>query len=77
MTTITGESLTIDEWLTIYAFIDKHPQFHLGQLRWLLRNRRENGLNKAIRKIGRNLYLNETLFSEWIFNHGQTNSPSY
>jgi len=37
-----------------------------GQLRWLARNRFENGLADAFVKIGRKLYLNVPKFNIWL-----------
>lgn len=40
--------------------------FSLGQLRFFLTKRHQNGLEKAIRKIGKRLYLRKDLFDAWI-----------
>lgn len=40
--------------------------FSMGQLRHYLLHRHKNGLEKAIRKIGKRLYLRIDLFNEWI-----------
>lgn len=44
---------------------EKYP-FTKGQIRAFLINRDVNGLNKAIRKIGRRIYIRIDLFDEWI-----------
>jgi len=55
------------KYLTLNQIIDgeKYP-FTYGQLRSFLINRTQNGLEKAVRKIGRRLYIREDLFIEWI-----------
>ncbi len=44
---------------------NKYP-FTSGQLRHFLRNGDENGLSKAVRKIGKRLYIRLDLFEKWI-----------
>lgn len=48
---------------------DKNYPFTLGQLRSFVLNREENGLDKAIRKIGKRLYIRIDLFDKWIEMH--------
>ena len=43
--------------------------FSMGQIRHFLLNRHKNGLNKAVRRIGKRLYLRQDLFEEWIEGH--------
>jgi hypothetical protein len=40
--------------------------FTIGQIRYYLVFRHKNGLDKAVRKIGKRIYLREDLFEEWI-----------
>lgn len=40
--------------------------FTMGQLRHYLLKRHKNGLEKAVRRIGKRLYLRQDLFDEWI-----------
>lgn len=44
---------------------DKYP-FTIGQIRHYLLMRHRNGLEKAVRKIGKRLYLRRDLFEQWI-----------
>lgn len=48
---------------------DKYP-FSIGQVRHYLLIRHRNGLEKAVRKIGKRLYLRKDLFDQWIENQG-------
>ncbi len=43
----------------------KYP-FTMGQLRHYLLKRHKNGLDKAVRRIGKRLYLRQDLFDQWI-----------
>ena len=43
-----------------------HYPFTLGQMRHFLLMRHKNGLEKAIRKVGKRLYIRADLFEEWI-----------
>ena len=44
----------------------KEYPFTVGQLRHYLIYRHKNGLEKAIRKIGKRIYLRQDLFEAWI-----------
>lgn len=48
----------------------KQFPFTLGQVRHFLLMRRKNGLEKAVRKLGKRLYLRSDLFLEWIESMG-------
>jgi hypothetical protein len=48
---------------------DKNYPFSLGQLRSFILKRQENGLDKAVRKIGKRIYIRIDLFDEWIEKH--------
>lgn len=43
--------------------------FSLGQIRHFLMMRHRNGLESAVRKIGKRLYLRKDLFDVWIESH--------
>jgi hypothetical protein len=43
----------------------KYP-FSMGQVRHFLLHRHKNGLDKAVRKIGKRVYLNGEMFEQWI-----------
>jgi hypothetical protein len=42
--------------------------FTMGQLRHYLLKRHKNGLEKAVRRVGKRLYLRQDLFDQWIEN---------
>lgn len=43
----------------------KYP-FTMGQMRHFLLHRHKNGLQEAVRKIGKRLYIRRDLFEQWI-----------
>ena len=45
--------------------------FTIGQLRYFLLMRHKNGLQKAVRKVGKRLYVRKDLFEEWIEAQGE------
>lgn len=49
----------------------KEYPFSIGQLRYYLTKRHLNGLQKAVRKIGKRLYLRVDLWEEWIEEQGR------
>ena len=40
--------------------------FTEGQMRFYLANRHKNGLSRAVRKLGKRLYLRLDLFDQWV-----------
>ncbi len=58
------------EYLTVQQIFDcPHYPFTRGQLRQFLIKREENGLKKAVRRIGKRIYFRKDLFEQWIENH--------
>lgn len=60
------------EYLTANDIVesDEFP-FTQGQIRFLLLNRKKNGLEKAVRKVGKNIYIRKDLFIKWIETEGK------
>lgn len=56
----------LNEFQPIDRFVEEYPQFSLYQLRWLLRSRRDNGLDAHTVKLGRRLYIHAPGFLEWV-----------
>ena len=58
---------------TVRQFAQRHTWITLGGLRWLLFNRKFNGLEKsgAIIMLGRKLLIDEQLFLQWLRHQGQ------
>lgn len=55
------------QYLSIKQIADsqRYP-FTLGQLRHYLHMRHRNGLERAVRRVGKRLYLRRDLFDQWI-----------
>ncbi len=51
---------------------DKYP-FTMGQIRYFLLYRHRNGLQNAVRKVGKRLVVRMDLFESWI----ESQSPKY
>jgi len=52
---------------------DRYP-FTSGQMRHYLIMRHRNGLEAAVRKIGKRLYLRQDLFEQWIESQASSNN---
>jgi hypothetical protein len=63
------------EYLTIKQVADKYP-FTSGQIRHFLTMRHRNGLENAIRKIGKRIYVRLDLFQSWIESQGSNGGVS-
>ncbi len=59
--------MNFNNYLSVYQIAEaaEYP-FTLGQIRHYLLMRHCNGLEKAVRKIGKRLYLRRDLFEQWI-----------
>jgi hypothetical protein len=53
------------QYLSIKQITDRYP-FTAGQVRHFLTMRHRNGLEGAIRKIGKRVYVRLDLFQSWI-----------
>jgi len=53
------------------ATCGRYP-FTVGQMRTLLLSREKNGLNQAVRKIGRRLYFKVDVFEKWMDNQRES-----
>jgi hypothetical protein len=55
-----------DYWSPKQVVSSQHYSFSMGQLRYFLLYRHKNGLEKAVRKIGKRLLIRTDLFEKWI-----------
>lgn len=62
----SADVFDISRWQPLDAFLNANPQFNLGQIRWLLRNKEDSGFVSCIKKIGRRYYIHDQLFAQWI-----------
>ncbi len=55
--------------LTVNQFCQQHPAFTPGGVRWLLFHREENGLHRAVVKVGRRVLIDVDEFFRWLDQH--------
>lgn len=48
---------------------EQYPQFPEPRLRWWLRERKRNGLDQHVRKLGKQLYVHVPGFTRWVDSH--------
>ena len=61
-----------NKYLSVHDIANNNAYpFSLGQVRHYLTKRHLNGLQKAVRKLGKRLYLREDLLEEWIEEQGK------
>ena len=53
-------------YLTVKQMAAKHPAFSEASLRYHIFNEAKNGIDKAVRSVGRKILINEELFFEWL-----------
>lgn len=58
--------------VTLQQLTEQYPAFPEGSLRWLLFHRDDNGLSKAIVKIGRRVLIDKEEFEKWLENQRET-----
>ena len=58
----------LDDVIDVPAFIERYSQFTGNQIRWMIQNRKKNGLadSCAAIKIGKKWYLNVPVFTRWV-----------
>ena len=61
--------------LTVKQFCQEHPAFTQGGMRWLLFHRQQNGLERAVVKVGRRVLIDVEEFFAWINEQNPTRNP--
>lgn len=56
----------LKDYLLIPSFAERYPEFPESRLRWLIVKKKENGLEKVIRRIGRRIYIHVPSFLQWV-----------
>ncbi|MFX0132183.1 MAG: hypothetical protein ACFFDN_00925 [Candidatus Hodarchaeota archaeon] len=56
-------------FVSVNDLIKQYPSFTEPMMRWYLYNRKENGLYKAVRKIGKRIFINTVEFEKWVEKH--------
>jgi hypothetical protein len=54
------------ELLSVPDVCARYPALRLGGLRWQLFRRRENGLDRAVVRVGRRLLIDAAAFERWL-----------
>ena len=57
------------EYLTVKQMAQRFPAFSEASLRFHIFHEKTNGLANAIRRVGRKILINESLFLEWVDSH--------
>jgi hypothetical protein len=57
------------QFFTVKQVAKRHPAFSEGSLRWAIFNRRLNGFDSCLIRIGRRLLIDEQRFLEWVEHH--------
>ena len=62
--------LTLENLMEPHEVADKYPGlFTAKQLDWMLRNRRRSGLDAAVVKVHRKLFIDKVAFEAWLESH--------
>jgi len=64
----TVDIFDVNRWQPISKFLNTNQQFNLGQIRYLLRFKKNNDFDSCIKKVGRRYYIHDQLFAKWIMN---------
>ena len=72
MSTVTLAPRGVRTLLTVQQFSEKHRAFTPGALRFMLFNREENGLTRAVVRVGRRILLDEEEFFGWLDEQDRT-----
>lgn len=64
-------SLSAPTLLTVRQFAERHTAFSQAGLRYLIFNASTNGMAKCLRRVGRRVLIDETIFFEWIEKNSQ------
>jgi hypothetical protein len=64
--------------LSVQEMVARHPGLTFGSLKWLLFNRRENGLDALVVQSGRKVLIDEPKFLDWLAKRpdSRTSQPS-
>ncbi len=60
------------QFRTVEQLAHPYSCFTIGALRWQLFNRKRNGLDRAVVRVGRRLLIDEVEFVAWLKDHRET-----
>lgn len=58
------------KYIPLPKWNDYHEWPTVAALRWLVFHAKTNGLDSAIRRVGRRVLIDEAAFFEWVDRHG-------
>ena len=58
-------------WMLIDELVDKYTFVNKSTIRWILLHRHTNQLGPHVRKLGRNIIIEEQGFLSWIDEHAE------
>lgn len=58
--------------MTVRQLAAKNPYLTEAAIRWMLFNRKENGLAKAVTKLGKKILIDDEKFEEWVNSHAES-----
>jgi hypothetical protein len=61
-----NQNISKPRLLTVAQFVEEHNFLSHGGARYLIFNSKTNGLEKAIKRIGRKILIDEQKFFEWV-----------
>lgn len=62
--------LTLENLFEPREIADRYPGlFTAKQLEWMIRNRRRSGLDCALVKVHRKIFIDKVAFEEWLESH--------
>lgn len=64
----------MQNYLTVKQMAARHQAFSEASLRYHIFNEKKNGIDKAIKRVGRKILINEQRFFDWL--EGQTGSAA-
>lgn len=53
-------------YFSVRQFSQRHPCFSEASLRYYIFNETKNGIDKAIKRVGRKILINEERFFDWL-----------
>lgn len=62
----TGQSLPANRLIKLPQWNDYHEYPSIGSLRNMIHHSEFNGFNVCIKKVGRNIFIDESKFFEWM-----------
>ena len=67
--------LTLENLMEPHEVVEQYPSlFTKKQLDWMLRNRHQSGLDCAVVKVHRKLFIDKAAFEAWLESHREVST---